>query len=237
MNSEKLAVVMPVYNEEDALCGVMEAWHDRLTQMGVDFRIFAYNDGSTDSTSAKLHALEPRLDRLVVVDQPNCGHGPTILQGYRRAAEGFDWVFQVDSDGEMAPDRFPQLWAKRVSSDFVLGRRAGRVQPLSRKIVSAVSRWTVWLFFGKAVWDVNSPYRLMRTAAFADLFALLPDQTFAPNVVLTGWAAKRGLRTVEMDVEQHDRQTGEVSIRKWRLLKAAVRSLMQTIRLAFVRVR
>lgn len=65
------------------------------------------------------------------------------------------------------------------------------------------------------------------------IFAAIPLTTFAPNVVLSGLAACHRLRYFEMRVPQHDRTTGEVSIKKWKLLKAAARSFGQTISFAF----
>ena len=103
------------------------------------------------------------------------------------------------------------------------------MQALPRKIISLVSRLCVRIFYGKSVWDVNTPYRLMRVSAFKDFYARIPLTTFAPNVILSGLAARYKLRCFETRVPQHDRTTGEVSIKKWKLLKAAARSFWQTI--------
>ena len=85
------------------------------------------------------------------------------------------------------------------------------------------------LFYGKSIWDVNTPYRLMRASVFTDIYSQIPEDTFAPNVIISGMAADQKLRCYETRVPQKDRQTGEVSIKKWKLLKAAMRSFMQTI--------
>lgn len=233
--AERLCVVMPVYNERDAIGPVLEKWHRALSALGIDFAVRPYNDGSKDDSLAVMRATAARLGpRIDVRDKPNGGHGHTILTAYRDAArDGFDWIFQIDSDDEMGPERFADLWNARRDCDFLLGRRDGRVQALPRKVVSGVSRLCVRIFYGQSVWDVNSPYRLMRTSAFADLFREIPATTFAPNVIISGMAARRGLRCFEMPVPQHDRTTGEVSIKKWRLLKAAAKSFAQTIAFPF----
>lgn len=229
-----LCAVMPVYNEEGAIAAVLRKWCAMFDALGIRYRIRAYNDGSKDATGTILRALaEDCPDAVVAVDKPNSGHGPTILRGYREAAGEAEWVFQTDSDDEMGPEAFPGLWAQRGACDFLLGRRAGRVQPLPRKIVSAVSRAAVRVFYGRGgVWDVNSPYRLMRAEAFRGFFRAIPDGTFAPNVILSGLAARHGLRCLEVPVPQRDRTTGEVSIKKWKLLRAAARSFAQTVAFA-----
>ena len=233
--SEKLCVVMPVYNEQEAIGSVLEKWSKALDALGIDYVIRPYNDGSKDNSLAVMRDVAMHLPRVEVRDKKNGGHGHTILTGYRdAAADGFDWVFQIDSDDEMGPEKFDELWAQRGEYDFLVGIRDGRVQQLPRKIISFVSRLCVRLFYGKSVWDVNTPYRLMRVSVFKDFYSAIPLTTFAPNVILSGLAARHKLRCYEIRVPQHDRTTGEVSIKKWKLLKAAAKSFYQTIRFSLI---
>lgn len=231
---ERLCVVMPVYNEEEAIGGVLEKWCATLDGMKVDYEIRPYNDGSKDGSLAVMRGTAARLGtRVSVRDKPNGGHGPTILQGYREAAaDGFDWVFQIDSDDEMGPEKFRDLWAHRENHDFLVGVRDGREQAWPRKVVSAVSRWCVRVFYGKSVWDVNTPYRLMRVSAFRPLWKGIPEGTFAPNVIISGLAARHALRCWETPVPHRCRATGTVSIAKWKLAKAAAKSFVQTVSFA-----
>lgn len=235
VTGERLCVVMPVYNEEAAIGGVLRKWHKTLSALGIDFEIRAWDDGSRDSSLMSMQLVADELGaRVVIRNKPNEGHGPTLLRAYRDAADaGFEWIFQVDSDDEMGPGRFATLWEQRVEHDFLVGRREGRRQAWPRKLVSWVSRFCVRVFFGKGVWDVNAPYRLMRTASFRDYLARIPSDTFAPNVILSGLAARDRLRMLEIAVPQHERTTGEVSIRKWKLLGAAAKSFAQTVDFAF----
>ena len=127
---ERLCVVMPVYNERDAIGSVLEKWHRTLSSLGIDFAIRPYNDGSKDDSLSVMRTFAARLGpRVDVRDKPNGGHGHTILTAYRDAArDGFDWIFQIDSDDEMGPGRFADLWDARHDWDFLLGYRDGRIQ-------------------------------------------------------------------------------------------------------------
>lgn len=232
--SEKLCIVMPVYNEQEAIGPVLEKWASALDALNIDYSIRPYNDGSKDNSLSVMREVAKGLPHVDVHDKPNGGHGNTILTGYRGAtADGFDWIFQIDSDDEMGPEKFGELWEKRGDYDFLVGIRDGRIQQLPRKVISFVSRLCVRVFYGKSVWDVNTPYRLMRTSAFDNFYQAIPLTTFAPNVILSGLAARHKLRCYEIRVPQHDRTTGEVSIKKWKLLKAAAKSFYQTIRFSF----
>jgi dolichol-phosphate mannosyltransferase len=229
----ELAVIMPVYNEEEVISKTVGKWTEELKRHGINFRIHAYNDGSKDDTLKKLSDIAEQNERLVVHNKSNSGHGPTILQGYRENSN-VEWVFQIDSDDEMGPESFLRLWGRRKNYDFLIGKRDGRFSPLARKAISFISRITVQIFYGKGVWDVNSPYRLMRTESFKDIFLRIPADTFAPNVIISGVVClKRDLRILEVLVPHQNRRTGKVALKKWKLFRAAMKSFFQTVRVRF----
>src|SRR5690349_3583364 len=104
-HTPELAVVMPIYNEEVNVRGVIREWFGCFQVLGIDFVFFAVNDGSTDGTADALTALAEELGpRFRVISKPNSGHGRTCREGYELAlAEGTPWIFQVDSDGQCDP--------------------------------------------------------------------------------------------------------------------------------------
>lgn len=227
----ELSAVIPVYNEEGAVHAVIAAWDDQFRALGVDYEIRVYDDGSRDRTGALLEALARERPRIVAVRHDNRGHGPTILRGYREARGA--WIFQVDSDDEMPASSFPAVWARRDQADLVLGYRVDRTLPPARRVVTAVSRWTVRLLFGAAIRDVNVPYRLFRREALGRLLAAVPADAFAPNVILAGLAVRYGLRVVEVPVPHRPRRTGTSSIVRWRMWSAATTAFRQTVRVAW----
>jgi len=223
----ELAVVMPVYNEQDAIVPVLKNWIGVFDELGIDFQFRLYNDGSKDQTSDRVRtafALDPRV---VLVEKNNSGHGPTILRGYREAGRA-RWVLQIDSDDEMPATPFKEMWRRRSEADFLIGYRHNRANPWQRKVVTWISRLTVWTLFGARIRDVNSPYRLMKTSLFTGLFESIPENTFAPNLIVSGFVGRRKLKVVNIEVPFEFRRTGTVSIKKWRLFKAAARSFGQT---------
>lgn len=226
----ELSVVMPVYNEAAIIAEVIQAWLGELAQLGIAFEFLAYDDGSRDGTGKILMALSEHQPDLRVTSQANVGHGPTILRGYREARG--EWVFQVDSDDEMSAEHFGLLWQQREDHDLILGRRQHRHAPLARRMITAASRFTVWALFGRAVTDVNAPYRLIRRAALVSFLSRIPAGSFAPNVIMSGLACRDRLRVRELWVPHRGRRAGTVSIVKWRLWKAAARAFVQTVLVA-----
>jgi len=227
-----VAVVMPVYNEAECICDVLDDWTKELDRLAITYRLIVLNDGSKDNTAEVLlkYSNNPHIQ---IINKKNSGHGPTILQGYGIALQDAQWVFQVDSDNEIKAGQFKKLWAEREKYDAVIGIRDGRQQPFSRKIISAVSRLVVRVFYGQGVTDVNCPFRLMRTEVLKQILQQISSNTFAPNVAISGFFALRKDRLLNQPIHHTNRQTGEVSIKKWKLLKAATKSFMQIIQMRF----
>ncbi|HSW00169.1 MAG TPA: glycosyltransferase family 2 protein [Sedimentisphaerales bacterium] len=225
----ELAVVMPVYNEQGCIREVLSSWRNVLDESGIDFVILVINDGSTDGTGEILDAFA-RDERIRVFHQANRGHGPTILDGYRRAVSLAEWVFQCDSDDEIPADSFGRLWEVRRQADAVFGCRLDRRQTLQRRIITLVSRLTVDASFGRGIRDVNTPYRLMRASVLGRILEHIPADTFAPNLVVSGGLCRLHAQVASVSVPSRQRRSGRVSMVRGGLWKASIRSFRQTVR-------
>ena len=226
-----VTIVMPVYNEEACINEVIDDWKTALDKLQITYTLLILNDGSRDNTAREL--AKNNSPNVTVINKENSGHGPTILTGYHLAAENAEWVFQVDSDNEMRAEHFQKLWNERRDCDAVFGIRSAREQALPRRIISFISRMAVTLCYGRGVQDVNCPFRLMRADVLKKLLERIPADTFAPNVAIAGLFVLNGSPVKNIAVPHSNRQTGEVSIKKWKLFKAAMRSFLQTIRIRF----
>jgi glycosyltransferase involved in cell wall biosynthesis len=227
-------LVIPVYNEAACITIVLDDWVKELDRLGISYRMIVLNDGSKDNTA---EILSPYRDnpKVNVINKKNSGHGPTILQGYQMAIQEAHWVFQVDSDNEMKAEHFKKVWYERANVDAVIGIREGRHQPLPRKIVSFFSRLIVTLFYGRGIIDVNCPFRLLRADVLAPILKHIHQDTFAPNVAISGILALRRMRLKNIPIPHTERQTGEVSLKKWKLMKAAMKSFLQVVMIRFDR--
>lgn len=233
---DNLAVIMPVYNEEEIIEEVVKSWICILDKISVEYKIFAYNDGSKDKSGEILEKLAKNEPNLIVINKKNSGHGDTVMQGYTENALSYKWLFQTDSDNEMSPEGFLSLWNKREDYDFLIGKRLGRKQPLTREFISFISRLSVRIFYGKGPWDVNSPYRLMRSEKFIDIFKKIPKGTFAPNIIISAIVGKNKIKFYETPVPCQGRKTGVPSAQNFRMFKVAVKSFLQTIFFSFKKV-
>jgi len=224
----ELILVMPVYNEADCISDVVSKWREAFAHLGIDAELLVLNDGSKDDTAQQLERFADD-ERVHVINKANSGHGPTILQGYRQAVKRANWVFQVDSDDEMAPDSFAAFWKRREKYDAIFGIRWHREQDPTRGILSAGSRAVVKLLFGRGVRDVNVPYRLMRASALMPVVEAIPDDTFAPNLLISGVLGRKRNRVANIPVPHKHRKTGAVSLDPRKLGRIAARSGRETL--------
>jgi len=223
-----LTVVMPVYNEEEIIEETLDVWVTELKRVGIDFKCQVYNDGSKDNTLEVIKKYAQTCPQVEFKNKENSGHGPTILNGYRENNDS-EWIFQVDSDNELSPEFFETLWKNRENYDLLVGRRTARNSDIGRKIITFISRITVNVFCSRGVYDVNVPYRLMRSAVFKEYFEDIPLNTCAPNILLSGIASFKKIRIFETPISHKERSTGSVSIKAFKLLKFSVKSFLQTI--------
>lgn len=231
--SEKklLGVVIPVYNEEECIAEVISSWDTFLNDfLGDNYTILLINDGSKDNTPAILDSLKPKFKNLQVVHQVNGGHGNAVLNGYHKILEyNTEWVFQVDSDNQFAPEDFPKLWNARNESNFLLGYRQKRYDDFNRLIITRIVRVLNFMLFRCYIPDANIPYRLIKTDYLKKLLSILPDQPFAPNIFLSVLAKRDGNDVKNIPVTHKERETGQVSIIKMTLLKVCIRSAKELI--------
>lgn len=226
-------VILPVYNEDEVIEDVVKEWLDVLDSLSIAYRLHLSNDGSTDRTQEVLdHLSHPSLE---IHHAKNRGHGPTILRAYRSAAERSAWVFQCDSDREIPATAFPEFWRARHGYELIVGSRVDRNDRFVRTVITKGLRFLTVMMFGRGIPDVNCPYRLMRSEKYRPLFDQLAGDTFAPNVLVSAFAIRERLRILSLPVEHAHRETGTVSIRGGRLLKAVVRSTRQILGFRFSR--
>lgn len=219
-----LSLVVPAYNEAAVIRQTVTRWLDVLEGLGIAHEVVVVDDGSTDVTGEALDALAAARPVVRVIHQPNRGHGPAVLTGYR-AARGA-WVLQVDADDEVGPGPFPSVWQERHNVDLLLGVRAARRQRASRAIVSWSLGRLVGLLAGRTLRDANSPYRLQRREVLVTLLAAVPEGAFAPNALVSALAVARGLRVAERVVPLVAGRES-ASLGGLRLLRAAGRSLAE----------
>lgn len=224
----ELSVVIPSFNEATHIEKVLDDWIGVCQRLGIDFGITIYDGGSTDGTLDIIRTSQVHTpDRVIVKLLPRVPHGPSILQGYRESTA--DWLFQMDSDDAFGTSAFEELWRRREEFDLLIACRTGRRSNLSRRLVTRCGRIAIRALFNSKVADANTPYRLMRRSAVADLLRILPDNAVVPNVMLSGLAGTAKLRLYQIEVEDVGAPVGTAGLANFKLARVALRSFTQVI--------
>lgn len=179
----RLSVVIPAYNEERGIVPVLTELRGILTGAGVDAEIVVVDDGSTDRTAEALE--RSGLPVRVMRNPRNLGYGASLRRGI--AAASGDWVLITDADGTYPAAAIPELLARAVGNDMVVGARtkAGAAIPLLRRPPKWVLAKLANYLTGTRIPDLNSGLRLMRREALAPFLSLTPDGfSFTTTVTL-----------------------------------------------------
>ena len=205
----KVLVIIPVFNEEETLRGVILGIRVSLP----DADILVVNDGSTDSTSNIA-----RKEGVLVLEHPyNMGIGATMQTGFLYALRnGYDIAIQVDGDGQHHPDFLPSLVRPLLEGhcNLMIGSRylsdGGFKSTLLRKLGIKFFSSLIWIFTGKRVTDPTSGFRAMDRKTL-ELFSeeYPPDY---PEVEALISAYNKGLHFQEIPVTMRNRQGGASSI-------------------------
>jgi dolichol-phosphate mannosyltransferase len=136
-----VAIVVPVYNEQEAVGRFHEQLMQVIEALPGEFSIIYVDDGSNDRTPGILEGLAGLNARVTVVQlSRNFGHQAALTAGLD-VAQG-DIVITMDGDGQHPPEMIPEmLRLHRTGYDLVLAQRIDREQP------SLFKRWTSALFY------------------------------------------------------------------------------------------
>jgi dolichol-phosphate mannosyltransferase len=225
-----LSVIMPAYNEQQAIVRAVAEVQRHVLDRVAGAELIVVNDGSRDDTGRLLDDTAAKDSRVRVIHQENRGHGGALITGLS-AARG-DYIFLIDSDRQIPLDEFSSAWAQVAAGrEAVFGVRRHRHDPPIRLYLSRVIRRTVDLMFGVRLLDANAPYKVLRRAIWEDARKNIPPGTLAPSLFLAIVAKRHGYNIVELDVLHKTRDTGEVSIRRLKLLKFCAAGLSQMLEL------
>jgi dolichol-phosphate mannosyltransferase len=228
--SESLAIVMPVWNEAAVIAEVVaELERDVVTRLPDGVTVIVVDDHSSDGSADVLDKLAAQRDWLEVVHAPeNRGHGPSVRDGLERARG--EWLFVLDSDGNIPAADFWRLWDARAGADLVLGVRVDRRDARHRLLLTRAVRFVVTRLAGRPIKDPNVPFRLLRRELWHELAPLIGPDVLAPSILVSLGAAVRGRRVVEVPVVHRPRPGDVSSLRRVRLLGFSARGLVQLVR-------
>lgn len=197
----RVVAVIPAYNESDTIAEVITE-----TREYVD-KVVVVDDGSTDGT-AKI----ARENGAAVVEHVfNTGVGGAVRTGYQYAIRhDYDFVLQIDGDGQHDPEYIPKLLEQAKDHDMVIASRylneSFQEYSLVRKLGISFFTKTVNILGGVDITDVTSGFRVYRVSTLREILHR-SDKHWAVEQTLE--AAQNDQRITEVSIEMPTREEGE----------------------------
>jgi glycosyltransferase involved in cell wall biosynthesis len=195
--SGAIAVLIPAFNEADALPAVLAAIPSEAC--GLPVVAVVIDDGSADQTADVAAAAGARVERLGV----NRGGGAALRRGFALArAESAAFVVTMDADGQHLPDELTRLLKPVVEgqADLAIGSRVlGSAEPntFARELGIQVFNRLVSVLTRTEISDCSNGYRAMRAGILESLD--LRQEQFHTSEFLIQALAHR-FRVVEVPV-------------------------------------
>jgi dolichol-phosphate mannosyltransferase len=208
-------VIMPTYNERDALPTTLA--HLRATVPGVD--VLVVDDSSPDGTGAWADgaaAADPQVEVLHRAGKE--GLGRAYLDGFRWAlAQGYEAVVEMDADGSHRAEDLPALLAAAAADpapDLVIGSRwvpGGAVVnwPWTRQLISKLGTGYARLALRLSVRDATAGFRVYPARTLRRLpLEQVESQGYCFQIDMT-WRVERARgRVVEVPITFVERTQG-----------------------------
>jgi glycosyltransferase involved in cell wall biosynthesis len=194
-----VTVVIPAYNEEDAIAAEIDHVHKVLEETGKTFEIIVVDDFSTDKTADIAETKPCRVIR----QHRNMGYGASLKRGFRAARS--EYVIITDADGTYPAEEMPKLLERADDHDMVVGARIGENVhiPLIRRPPKWVLRVLASYLAGEKIPDLNSGMRLIRRSHVARFAHILPSGfSFTTTITLSLLCSELDVGYVTIDYKK-----------------------------------
>lgn len=212
-----VAVVVPVYNEAEALPAFHALLGNALRGLPYRFHLYYINDGSSDSTGAILEGLlQGELPVTAITLSRNFGHQAALTAGID-AAQG-DYIITLDGDGQHPADLIPaMLDLAETGYDLVLTQRNDELSGSAFKRATAAGFYRLINNIGETeILPGGADFRLMSRAAVDGLKQMREYHRF-----LRGMVAWMGFRSVILPYAPPERLAGSSKYTLKKMLKLA----------------
>ncbi len=217
----KYSIIVPVYNEEEAIPLFYEAILPVMTKLDEPFELIFVNDGSKDNTINVLKDLANKDNRVKVLSfSRNFGQQNAIFCGLEHATG--DAMIPIDVDLQDPVEVIPQMIEKwKEGYHIVHGKREKRKGETAFKKITS----SMYLKFLKNISGLDIPknvgeFKLMDRAV-VDVLNSMPEH----DRYLRGLASWVGYKQTEVTFVRKERAVGETKYSVKKLFKLATSSI------------
>ena len=205
-NSDKIDVIIPVYNEEE----ILETFYHRIKSLTLDLNLIFVDNASNDNTP-KL--LEGFADITVIKHEKNEGYGGSIIDGIEQS-DG-DIIVIIDADCEFPPESIPDMIEALKEQEVVYGSRfldqKSVDMPWSRIIGNKFISHLFNFLYRQKTTDLYTGFKAFRRSALDDIS--LTRKGFEHVLEMGAKLAKKGVTINEIPIKYAPRSTGTAKMK------------------------
>ena len=220
---EKLTLIVPCYNEEEAL----PYFYEEVCRVGkelenYELELLFVNDGSKDGTLSVVKGFAEKDPRVKYISfSRNFGKEGAMYAGFCNASG--DLVAVMDADMQDPPSLLPQM-LKLIESgeyDSVATRRVTRKgEPKIRSFFARMFYKIMGKISDADVVDGARDFRLMKRKMVDAIVAMGETNRFSKGIF--GWI---GFKTYWLEYENVERVAGETKWSFWKLFKYSLEGI------------
>ncbi len=202
--SEKISIIIPVYNERENLEPLTEALSQSLESTGEEYEILFIDDGSTDGSATYLETLPAKDPRIKVIQfRRNFGQSAAMAAGFDYATGNI--LIATDADLQNDPSDIPSILAKlREGYDVVSCWRQNRQDPFwTRRLPSKLANLLISSISGVRLHDYGCTLKGYRREVAEHIRLYGEMHRFIP--VYASWA---GAKVAEIPIKHYPRLRG-----------------------------
>lgn len=215
----KISLIVPCYNEKEALPFFYNEVKKILDQIEIDYEILFVNDGSKDETLEIIKEFNKKDEKVRYISfSRNFGKEAAMYAGFCNVKG--DYVAVMDADMQDPPSLLPEMLniIQTQNYDSVATRR------VNREGEPPVRSWFAHKFYrlinkisDADIIDGARDFRLMRRDMVDVIVSMQEYNRFSKGIF--GWI---GFRTYWLPYENKERVAGETKWNIWKLFKYAI---------------
>ncbi len=231
MRLQKVAVIIPCYNEEVGIATVINGFdRTELHRRGYELEIIVIDNNSTDRTAVIAHLAGAR-----VIHERKKGKGYALRTGFNNIDPGTEYVVMLDGDATYDSSEVLRLLEplRDNFADVIIGSRlGGKMEPGAMRLFNRAGNWAYTMlvrhFYQVGVTDVLTGYFAWKRPVIDNLTPHLTSSGFAIEMEMVTKMARMGYEIYSVPIGYSPRR-GESSLHPirdgYRILKMFFRNL------------
>jgi len=206
MNAIRISVIIPAYNEEKNIAGVLTRTKATLTALKLPYEIIVVDDGSTDRTTSRARSKDVTVIRL----RKNRGKGFALRKALQHATG--DILITMDADGSHRPEEIPHLLTPLLNgADAATGSRFnGKMEKDSTKklhiLGNNIFNLLIMILTRKRITDSQTGFRAFKKRVIEEI--KLYSNGYNVETELTIKTLKNGFTVYEIPITLEKRKNG-----------------------------